>query len=90
MKERFELKITGMHCAACSSRIERVVGKMAEVDAVAVSLPANRATVTLVEGTERQAGVNAVIERIKKINFGSVKFGKTGICVLSKKILRRG
>lgn len=71
MKEHFELKITGMHCAACSSRIERVVGKMAEVDAVAVSLPANRATVSLVEGTERQAGVNAVIERIKKINFGA-------------------
>lgn len=71
MKERFELKITGMHCAACSSRIERVVGKMAEVDTISVSLPANRATVTLVEGLQREGGIQAVIERIKKINFGA-------------------
>lgn len=71
MKERFELKITGMHCAACSSRIERVVGKMDEVDTVSVSLPANRATVTLVEGLQREGGIQAVIERIKKINFGA-------------------
>ena len=30
-KIKFELAITGMHCAACSSRIEQVVSKMAEV-----------------------------------------------------------
>jgi len=43
-KIKFELAITGMHCAACSSRIERVVSKMAEVDSVSVSLPTNRAS----------------------------------------------
>ena len=41
-KIKFELAITGMHCAACSSRIERVVSKMAEVERVSVSLPTNR------------------------------------------------
>ena len=51
---KFELSITGMHCAACSSRIERVVGKMSEVDKVSVSLPTNRAQVILKEGIKKK------------------------------------
>lgn len=70
-KIKFELAITGMHCAACSSRIERVVSKMAEVEKVSVSLPTNRAQVTLKEGISKKAGVDAVIARIEKINFGA-------------------
>ena len=70
-KIKFELAITGMHCAACSSRIERVVSKMAEVERVSVSLPTNRAQVTLKEGVNKKAGVDAVIARIEKINFGA-------------------
>lgn len=68
---KFELAITGMHCAACSSRIERVVGKMQEVDKVNVSLPTNRAQVLLKEGVSKNDGVKAVIARIEKINFGA-------------------
>lgn len=68
---KFELAITGMHCAACSSRIERVVGKMLEVDKVNVSLPTNRAQVLLKEGVSKNDGVKAVIARIEKINFGA-------------------
>ena len=70
-KIKFELAITGMHCAACSSRIERVVSKMAEVEKVSVSLPTNRAQVILKEGVTKKAGVDAVIARIEKINFGA-------------------
>ena len=70
-KIKFELAITGMHCAACSSRIERVVSKMAEVEKVTVSLPTNRAQVTLKDGISKKAGVDAVIARIEKINFGA-------------------
>ena len=70
-KIKFELAITGMHCAACSSRIERVVSKMAEVDSVSVSLPTNRAQVVLKDGIGKTEGVKAVIARIEKINFGA-------------------
>lgn len=70
-KIKFELAITGMHCAACSSRIERVVSKMAEVDSVSVSLPTNRAQVVLKDGIGKAEGVKAVIARIEKINFGA-------------------
>ena len=70
-KIKFELAITGMHCAACSSRIERVVSKMAEVDSVSVSLPTNRAQVVLKDGIGKTEGVKAIIARIEKINFGA-------------------
>lgn len=70
-KIKFELAITGMHCAACSSRIERVVSKMAEVDSMSVSLPTNRAQVVLKDGIGKTEGVKAVIARIEKINFGA-------------------
>ena len=70
-KIKLELAITGMHCAACSSRIERVVSKMAEVDSVSVSLPTNRAQVVLKDGIGKTEGVKAVIARIEKINFGA-------------------
>ena len=32
------LKITGMTCAACAARIEKVVGKMDGVDQISVNL----------------------------------------------------
>lgn len=70
-KIKFELAITAMYCAACSSRIERVVSKMAEVDSVSVSLPTNRAQVVLKDGIGKTEGVKAVIARIEKINFGA-------------------
>ena len=70
-KVKFELAITGMHCAACSSRIERVVSKMDSVESVSVSLPTNRAQVVLKDGVSKNEGVQAVIARIEKINFGA-------------------
>lgn len=39
------LDIDGMHCAACSSRIERVVGKMDEVAHISVNLATKRAQI---------------------------------------------
>lgn len=39
------LKISGMTCAACASRIEKVVGKMEGVSSVSVNLATERATV---------------------------------------------
>ncbi|MEN8140020.1 MAG: heavy metal translocating P-type ATPase [Thermodesulfobacteriota bacterium] len=37
-RQQIEAKVKGMHCAACSSRIERVVGDMAGVTKVSVNL----------------------------------------------------
>ena len=70
-KARFELAITGMHCAACSSRIERVVGKLQEVEKISVSLPTNRAQVILKDGISKDEGLKTVIARIGKLNFGA-------------------
>ena len=37
-KRSVHLAVGGMHCAACSSRIEKVVGAMDGVDKIAVNL----------------------------------------------------
>ena len=42
--------IRGMHCAACSGRIERVVGAMEGVASVEVSLASDSAAVHLQDG----------------------------------------
>jgi P-type Cu+ transporter len=43
--ENFEANIKGMHCAACSSRIERVVGNLAGVSRCAVNLATAKAQI---------------------------------------------
>lgn len=40
------MPVHGMHCAACSSRVERVIGHMPGVDAAAVNLATEELTVT--------------------------------------------
>ncbi|MDC0335588.1 heavy metal translocating P-type ATPase [Pseudodesulfovibrio sp.] len=42
--EELQLDLGGMHCAACSSRIERVTGNLDGVDTAAVNLAANSGT----------------------------------------------
>lgn len=69
---RVDLKISGMHCAACSSRIERVVGKLESVKSINVSLPTNRASVLLVEEEDRETALNTIIAKIQKLGFGAV------------------
>lgn len=44
-KNRVELKITGMSCAACSAKIEKRLGKMEGVSAAAVNLATEKANV---------------------------------------------
>ncbi|MBQ7733598.1 MAG: copper-translocating P-type ATPase [Synergistaceae bacterium] len=52
--------ITGMSCAACSARVERVVKKLPGVTSCAVSLLTNSMTV---EGTAKSADIIAAIEK---------------------------
>lgn len=64
--EKLELTIYGMTCAACSSRIEKVLSKMDGVVKAVVNLPNETATVTYYRNvvTERD-----VIEKIKAIGY---------------------
>lgn len=64
--EKLEFAIYGMTCAACSSRIEKVLSKMDGVVKAVVNLPNETATVTYYRNvvTERD-----VIEKIKAIGY---------------------
>ena len=71
MKET--LKITGMTCAACSARIEKVLGKMEGVEEVSVNLATEKATVSF--DTEK-TGLANIKERIEKAGYGAVEIQK--------------
>ena len=43
--KRIELKINGMHCAACSARIEKIVGNLAGIETCSVNLATEEARV---------------------------------------------
>ncbi|MGM9528934.1 MAG: heavy metal translocating P-type ATPase, partial [Phascolarctobacterium sp.] len=62
------LDITGMSCSACSSRIEKVVGRMEGVEEIAVNLLTNKAQVSY---DEAKLDTAAIIARIEKLGFGA-------------------
>lgn len=64
-----QARIKGMHCAACSGRIERVVGGMDGVDAVSVNLAAE--TMDLVYAPDTIA-TDDIGERIKELGFEAI------------------
>lgn len=68
VKEKVELAITGMTCAACSARIEKVLGKLDGIDEANVNLALERATVTY---NPSAVSVADVIARVDKIGFGA-------------------
>ncbi|BFR48995.1 heavy metal translocating P-type ATPase [Nitratidesulfovibrio sp. HK-II] len=66
--------VRGMHCAACSARIERAVGQMEGVAAVTVSLATETAQVTPAPGLgpdAAQALAAAVPARIAELGFSA-------------------
>lgn len=62
--------VSGMHCAACSARIERVVGQMEGVESVVVSLAANTASVVPLAGVNAEEVAAAVAVRVGELGFG--------------------
>ncbi|MBR6511253.1 MAG: copper-translocating P-type ATPase [Phascolarctobacterium sp.] len=60
--------ITGMHCSACSSRIEKVVGKQKGVEQISVNLLKNNMYVTFDETT---ISVEDIIAKVEKLGFGA-------------------
>ncbi len=65
--KKIELSVTGMHCAACSSRIEKVVGSMDGVEHASVNLAAE--TMAL-QWDEAQHSFESISERVSGMGFG--------------------
>jgi len=55
--------IGGMHCAACSSAVERVTRKLAGVERSDVNLPMNRMTIVYDEGQVKPEDIVAKVEK---------------------------
>jgi Cu+-exporting ATPase len=62
----YDFSIGGMHCAACSTRIEKVVGNMPGIQEVSVNLAAESARVTIEPGG---SGLRAIREAISNLGF---------------------
>lgn len=66
MKETNHLEIRGMHCAACATRIEKVVSKMEGVEEVHVNLTTEKGRVIF---SNTLTNINEIINKINKIGF---------------------
>src|SRR5579863_6636820 len=62
------LDISGMHCAACVTRIERFLKKVEGVAEASVNLATNRASITHNPG---EAGAQALIGAVEKAGYGA-------------------
>lgn len=67
-----EFDITGMHCASCSSRIERVLSEMDEVASASVNLATEKGSVKLKPGVDANAAKGKIGARIAELGFGAV------------------
>ena len=66
-EKRANVAVSGMHCAACSSRIERVVGAMAGVGQVSVNLATEQLAV---RWDETQLSFADIAARVAELGFG--------------------
>ncbi|MBP5696544.1 MAG: heavy metal translocating P-type ATPase [Treponema sp.] len=62
-----QFTVTGMSCAACSSRVEKAVSKLAGVKSCSVSLLTNSM------GVEGTASAEAIISAVQKAGYGASK-----------------
>ncbi|MBC7950304.1 MAG: copper-translocating P-type ATPase [Rhodospirillaceae bacterium] len=62
-EDAVELSITGMTCAACSTRLEKVLGKVPGVRKAEVNLATERARITLLPGTASAADLVAAVHK---------------------------
>ncbi|MCX7569109.1 heavy metal translocating P-type ATPase [Tumebacillus sp. DT12] len=71
MSEKVTLQVTGMTCAACSNRIEKVLNKMDGVVEANVNLTMERATVNF---EADKVGMDDLIERVHKLGYGATEY----------------
>ncbi|MDR1126155.1 MAG: heavy metal translocating P-type ATPase, partial [Deltaproteobacteria bacterium] len=75
MSHKLEFRISGMHCAACSSRIERVLSRLPGVARVEVSLASETAHITLAPAVEASALRAEILAKIEGLGFGAAYGG---------------
>lgn len=68
--ETTHLDVEGMHCAACATRIERVVSRMDGVEQISVNLATETGRVTF---DKNKTTITAIIEHIHRIGFKARK-----------------
>lgn len=64
---RVDIPVTGMSCAACSTRVQNTLSKLDGVDSAAVNLAAERATVFY---KSSEVSVDEFIKTIKELGYG--------------------
>lgn len=69
--EKLHFDITGMSCAACSSRVEKVTNALEEVDTAVVNLLKNTMEVTLAAGVEKHAAAAAIVHAVEDAGYGA-------------------
>ena len=72
-QQTLALSISGMTCAACAARIERVLARLPEVEA-SVNLATEKAYVRFTPGT---ADAGAIIAAVERAGFGAKPFDRT-------------
>jgi Cu+-exporting ATPase len=78
--EKLTMPVKGMHCAACSSRIERVVGKMEGVESVSVNLAAETMEVSF---DLAAVTLEAITARVAELGFTAVPPAPAGMIRLA-------
>lgn len=68
--EKKTMQVSGMTCAACSARIEKVLGKMAGIKKANVNLATEKLTV---EYDENKTDFEQIKEKVEKIGYGIVE-----------------
>ncbi|WKA54631.1 heavy metal translocating P-type ATPase [Planococcus shixiaomingii] len=68
VKQKAEFDITGMTCAACATRIEKGVNKLAGVASANVNLALEKATI---EFNPSEVAVGDIIAKVEKLGYGA-------------------
>jgi len=66
--EHIDLNVSGMTCAACSARIEKVLNKMDGVTQANVNLALEQASI---EYNPAELNINDIVQKIEKIGYGA-------------------
>ena len=74
MKRQFDVK--GMTCASCSSRVEKVVGKIDGVNEVVVNLAMEKMSVDF---DQNKVNVNQIEEKVKKAGYEAIEIQSDNI-----------
>lgn len=92
MEKRTELTVTGMHCAACSNRVEKALARIPGIYSGVVNLSLGRAMVVSEENVE----LSTMIAAIEKLGFGASLYepkpfgdAQAGLQIAEEKAYRR-